>query len=157
MRFFISFLFLFPAVVLADVLECDVTRVVDGDTLYATCQTGDVKIRLANIDAPEYRFDTPEQTQPFGYESRQALAKMCFFKKAIVHKVTVDQYGRIVAVVFCDGVETSKELVKNGLAWVYTQYNTDPLLPSIEEEAKANKRGLWADPVAPWEFRRQKH
>ncbi|HAI9081870.1 TPA: thermonuclease family protein, partial [Escherichia coli] len=40
-------------------------------------------------------------------------------------------------------------------AWVYEQYNTDPVLPVLQNEARQQKRGLWsdADPVPPWIWR----
>ncbi|WP_077889786.1 thermonuclease family protein [Escherichia coli] len=46
---------------------------------------------------------------------------------------------------------------KNG-AWVYEQYNTDPVLPVLQNEARQQKRGLWsdADPVPPWIWRHRK-
>lgn len=49
-------------------------------------------------------------------------------------------------------------MVQNGAAWVYDQYNTDPSLPALQREARAQKRGLWADsqPVPPWEWRHTK-
>ncbi|MCH6581185.1 MAG: bifunctional hydroxymethylpyrimidine kinase/phosphomethylpyrimidine kinase, partial [Nitrospinae bacterium] len=48
-------------------------------------------------------------------------------------------------------------LIKGGHAWVYRQYVTDPSLFALEEQAKANGRGLWGLPeaqVQPWEWRR---
>ncbi|EJE1105837.1 thermonuclease family protein, partial [Escherichia coli] len=43
-------------------------------------------------------------------------------------------------------------------AWVYEQYNTDPVLPVLQNEARQQKRGLWsdADPVPPWIWRHRK-
>lgn len=45
-----------------------------------------------------------------------------------------------------------------GAAWVYEQYNTDPVLPVLQNEARQQKRGLWsdADPVPPWIWRHRK-
>jgi endonuclease YncB( thermonuclease family) len=47
--------------------------------------------------------------------------------------------------------------VRRGMAWVYRKYARDPLYFRVEEEARAARRGLWADPnrVPPWEWRRQ--
>jgi endonuclease YncB( thermonuclease family) len=41
------------------------------------------------------------------------------------------------------------------MAWVYDRYVEDPTLDPLEDEAKAAKRGLWADPYSspPWEWR----
>jgi endonuclease YncB( thermonuclease family) len=45
------------------------------------------------------------------------------------------------------------------MAWRHrTNAKRDPLLPVLEQEAKAAKRGLWVDatPVPPWEWRKAK-
>lgn len=49
-------------------------------------------------------------------------------------------------------------MVRVGAAWVYEQYNTDPVLPVLQNEARQQKRGLWsdADPVPPWIWRHRK-
>lgn len=36
-------------------------------------------------------------------------------------------------------------MVRAGDAWVYEQYNTDPVLPVLQGEVRQQKRGLWAD------------
>jgi len=44
-----------------------------------------------------------------------------------------------------------------GLAWWYRKYAPDdPILERLEEEAKAEKLGLWAykNPMPPWEWRK---
>src|SRR5579872_6197481 len=46
-----------------------------------------------------------------------------------------------------------------GFAWWYVRYaRHDSELQRLEAEAKAAKRGLWAekDPMPPWEFRKAK-
>ncbi|MCE3954211.1 thermonuclease family protein, partial [Escherichia coli] len=46
-------------------------------------------------------------------------------------------------------------MVQSGAAWVYEHYNTDNDLATLQQEARSQKRGLWADPnpVPPWEWR----
>lgn len=46
-------------------------------------------------------------------------------------------------------------MVQSGAAWVYEHYNTDNALADLQQEARSQKRGLWADPnpVPPWEWR----
>ncbi|MEO8593049.1 MAG: thermonuclease family protein [Candidatus Solibacter sp.] len=47
--------------------------------------------------------------------------------------------------------------VRAGFAWWYQQYARRETVPrDLENEARAAKRGLWADPtpVPPWEWRR---
>jgi micrococcal nuclease len=131
---------------------CFVIGVTDGDTLSVRCGNATpVKIRLSGIDAPERR-------QSYGTRSRQSLADLCFRRDATYEVQDIDRYGRTVAVVTCNGVEANRHQVETGMAWVYSRYNKDRELPALQEQAKAAKRGLWADPqpVPPWEFRRKK-
>ncbi len=55
-------------------------------------------------------------------------------------------------------VNINQFMVRAGAAWVYEQYNTDPVLPVLQNEARQQKRGLWsdADPVPPWIWRHRK-
>lgn len=133
-------------------LLCLVVAISDGDTLKARCgEPGayqEVKVRLAEIDAPEKK-------QPFGERSRQHLAGLCFQKQAVIRPQTKDRYGRTVARVECAGADANAAQVRAGMAWAYTKYLTDPEIKRLEAAAKAAGVGLWQDrdPVAPWEWR----
>ena len=52
--------------------------------------------------------------------------------------------------------DVNLQMVKEGLAWHYKKYSKATDLGKAEAEAKAGKKGLWADPnpVPPWEFRK---
>ena len=121
----------------------------DGDTLTLLVDNQRVRVRLAEIDAPE-------KGQPFGTRSRKSLSAMCAGKVAEVDSRERDKYGRIVGRVTCDGKDTSVEQVRAGMAWVYDYYTRDQSLYRLQDEARAERRGLWADklPVPPWEWRR---
>ena len=121
----------------------------DGDTLTVLHDRQPVKIRLANIDAPE-------NGQAWGNRSKESLSELCWQKDATYQVQDIDRYGRTVAIVSCDGVEVNRAQVERGMAWVYTKYNRDPALPELQEQAMEGKRGLWDDPspVPPWEWRR---
>ena len=123
----------------------------DGDTMTLLVEGKPLKIRLANIDAPEKK-------QAFGQKSKESLSDICWNTDATFEAQTIDRYGRTVAVVTCNGVEANTEQVRRGLAWVYPKYNKDSMLPAIEAAARNTKIGLWSDrePFAPWEFRRIK-
>lgn len=125
-----------------------VVSVHDGDTL--TLRHGDklLKLRLAGIDAPEL-------DQAFGEQSRDYLRRLVLQRTVQVTLQTSDAYGRNVAQVRVAGVDVETEQVRHGMAWVYRQYNRDPLLLALEAEARAAQRGLWADknPRAPWSWR----
>ena len=55
-----------------------------------------------------------------------------------------------------DGRNLNREIVKAGFAWWFRKYAPkDTELEALESEARAARRGLWADPrpVPPWEYR----
>lgn len=120
----------------------------DGDTMTLLVDQKQLKIRLANIDAPE-------KTQAFGERSKQSLSDLCWGKDAQFNAQSIDKYGRTVAIVRCGGIEVNRAQVQRGMAWVYPKYNTDASLPALEVSARNSKSGLWSDktPTAPWEFR----
>lgn len=73
-------------------------------------------------------------------------AATCFGKQATVAaRVGLDRYGRTVARVTCAGADASADQVRSGMAWVFDRYAVDRALYAIQEEAKADRRGLWAD------------
>jgi endonuclease YncB( thermonuclease family) len=110
-------------------------------------------IRMAEIDAPERK-------QAFGTRATQALGALCHRATATVKPQTIDRYGRTVARVECKGKDANSEMVRLGMAWAYTKYQTDALFPQLELQARAQRVGLWADsdtaalPVAPWAWRK---
>ncbi|MEZ5617197.1 MAG: thermonuclease family protein [Rhodocyclaceae bacterium] len=120
----------------------------DGDTLTVLVERQQVKVRLVEIDAPE-------KAQAFGNKSKQSLSTLCFKKTAKLDDKGKDRYGRTLARVHCDGIDANAEQVRHGMAWVYDRYVTDRSLYGLQDEARAAKRGLWADPspMPPWEWR----
>jgi micrococcal nuclease len=140
---------IFLALLLSSAHAAPVISISDGDTLTVLNEGKPLKIRLANIDAPEKR-------QAFGQRSRQSLSELCFGKDATYSVQNIDRYGRTVAVVMCASVEANRTQVERGMAWVYTRYNKDKTLPEAQERAKQAGWGLWADkePVPPWEWRK---
>lgn len=126
-----------------------VVAVADGDTITVLRDKEQVKIRLIEIDAPE-------KAQAFGNKSKQSLSDLCFDKTATLADKGKDRYGRTLAKVTCDGIDANAEQVRQGMAWVYRKYAPkDSWLYAVEGEAKAARRGLWADaePVPPWGWR----
>lgn len=130
---------------------CLVVGISDGDTITAKCDNNQVKVRLAEIDAPEKR-------QAFYQASKQSLSDLCYDKEAVITGRTTDRYRRLIAHVSCDGKDASSEQVKHGMAWVYDQYVTDHNLYNIQESARLTYSGLWQDsnPIPPWEWRKKK-
>jgi endonuclease YncB( thermonuclease family) len=132
----------------ASIHEGKVVGVSDGDTLTVLISERQIKVRLAEIDAPEKR-------QPFGERSKQSLSELVFGKWVKVSQQDLDRYGRVVGRVHTGGLDVNAEQIKRGMAWIYRQYNRDRSLLAVEQEAKSAKRGLWTDPnpIAPWEYR----
>jgi len=127
-----------------------VTHVADGDTLSVTANGRPEKIRLDGIDAPE-------AGQAFGGQARQRLRVLAFSQPATVHVHDRDRYGRLVARVIVGGRDLSEEMVRAGLAWHYTQYSVDRQLAALEQQARQQHLGLWADRTAlpPWQYRKE--
>lgn len=121
----------------------------DGDTLTIIRDREPMKIRVAEIDAPE-------KSQPFGNKSKQALSELCFGKQAEITPKEIDRYGRTVARVRCNGQDVSEYQLKNGMAWVFDRYVKDRSLYGIQDEARQARQGLWSDgnPLPPWEWRK---
>jgi endonuclease YncB( thermonuclease family) len=146
-----------PAALAQDHYSARVIGITDGDTIKVlTADKQQIKIRLYGIDCPERR-------QAWGNRAREAASEAVFGKDVYIYPVNTDRYGRVVAIVAAPGQENLNAwLVKSGLAWVYPQYCKRPeicdRLRALEQEAREDKIGLWADknPVAPWEWRRNK-
>ncbi|MDK4565260.1 thermonuclease family protein [Kingella kingae] len=136
-------------------LNCRVVGISDGDTF--KCLTNDktqVRVRLNSIDAPE-------KSQVFGQRAKNALSNMIFNKTVSLSFKNTDRYGRIIADVSVAGNHVNKSMIVSGFAWVYREYvpaaeRSEYL--ELEAQAKAARRGLWADPnpIYPSQFRRKK-
>lgn len=128
-----------------------VVKVTDGDTI-TILTTGNQRtnVRLANIDAPERK-------QPWGNQSRLALADWIAEKVVRVDVVDVDRYQRLIGLVYYGTRQINSAMVANGHAWVYPRYNRDPTLPVLQSSARRARQGLWAlsasERLTPWVWR----
>ena len=95
--------------------EGTVNWIADGDTL----EVDSIRIRLALIDAPE-------QGQPGAAEAKEFVAQLCpVSSRAVVDQDDIqltDDYGRVIAVVWCSGRSLNAELVHAGLAKIYVKH-----------------------------------
>ena len=128
-----------------------VVNVTDGDTVTAI-DDGNMqhRVRLQGIDAPE-------RGQPFGTVSRDRLAALIKGKTVKVHDGGRDKYGRTLGRIEVEGQDVNRQMVTDGMAWHYKQFNNDPRLAAAEQAARAAGKGLWADrePVPPWDWRKE--
>lgn len=150
-------------------LKGKVVRVADGDTLTLRDQGavdgGIKKIRLASIDTPEKKSGSNRPGQPYARAATKYLADRVAGEVIQLTCYETDRYGRHI----CDVPLTdqpplttvNQALVLAGFAWANQQaggkYLRDDRLLALQAQAKAQKRGLWAqpDPVAPWVWRVQ--
>lgn len=142
---------LFPTWAFSVDFEGQIIRVADGDTLTILRDQEKIKIRLAEIDAPE-------KAQHFGQQSKQSLSDLCLGKPARIEDQGRDRYGRTIGRVWCAGIDANAQQVQQGMAWVYDRYVTDRSLYALQNAARSDKRGLWSDPlqVQPWKWRKEK-
>lgn len=119
-------------------LSCTVKSVYDGDTLTARCPAGEVKVRVFGIDAPEMG------QKPWGTGSRDVLRGLLPDRDNITLRVRdQDRYGRTVAQVFAGERDAGLEMVRQGRATVYEQYNDSAAYRQAQAEAKRDRRGIW--------------
>jgi endonuclease YncB( thermonuclease family) len=142
------------------VLSGPVIRVADGDTITVRVGSENHRIRLASIDAPETGSGSKRPGQPYAQASRRFLADRVAGKTVSLQCYELDRYGRDICDVMLDGPYNANQLlVKEGMAWAYRQGNDrflrDPSLIELEQDARENKRGLWAEPnpIEPWVWR----
>ena len=136
----------------AEVLSGIVSRVHDGDTVTLRLESGDVKVRLGQIDAPELH-------QPWGSEAFHALESAVEGRPARIEVLDIDPYDRRVARLFVDGEHVNETLVRQGHAWAYRRWVRDEEIFDAEAAAKREGRGLWSLPKdqrqPPWQWRRE--
>ena len=151
-------------------VQLKVSRVVDGDTFEGyivkggggrtTAQPGGgggwwsqqmavTVIRINGIDAPE-------RGQFYGDVATAHLQWLVNGKTVTLTMRQRDQYGRWIATAYADGIDIGAEMLKEGLAWHYKQYDNSLVYAQLEAEAKQKGRGLWCDEraVPPWEWRK---
>jgi micrococcal nuclease len=134
----------------------DVQTVIDGDTLVLS---GGARIRLIGVDTPETQYSKRSDgaDQPLAIEAKE------FTRRAIgkgpvrlgFDKERIDRHGRYLAYVWYaeleDGEERllNEELIRAGLTRAKLQYFYSDRMKRrfrvAEEEARAAKRGIWAD------------
>jgi micrococcal nuclease len=125
--------------------KCNVTRIVDGDTIDAEIQLGfDIsfksRIRLYGVDTPESR------TRDLDEKARGKLAS-AFLKEKIegadLVKVQTKldkkgKFGRVLGIIFADDVDLNQEMINKHLAVAYHGQSKD----DIEAEHMVNRDKL---------------
>ena len=128
--------------------ECEVVRVVDGDTIVVNYNGKEEKVRLIGIDTPESVHpnetkNTEEGVKVSDYTKERLTGKNIELELDVEKR---DKYGRILAYVYIDDQMYNKELLKLGYAKLATyppnvKYVDD--FTKLQQEARKNKVGLW--------------
>jgi micrococcal nuclease len=127
------------------VAEAVVVKVADGDTV--ALATGE-RLRLLGIDTPEMEREG-RPAEFLAHKAKAELARMVMGKKVRLEfdQLRYDPYGRLLAHVFLpDGTYVNAELVRQGLARVYTippnvRFKEDLL--KAQRQALEARRGIW--------------
>ena len=135
--------------------EAYVTKVIDGDTIWALINGNEEKIRLIGIDCPEYT----KEIEAYGKEATEFTTEKLLNKTIYLQKdiTNTDNYGRLLRYVWTQKIdEITDENTKNylfnytlvyeGLANSnYYKPNTtlQNYLEEAEDYAKENKKGMW--------------
>lgn len=122
---------------------------VDGDTVKLKVNYKAESVRLLAIDTPEIGSD-PDY---YGKEASDYSCALVTGAKKIKVELDsnadkYDKYGRLLAWVFIDGQLLQAELVENGyakVAYLYDDYTYTEDIKILEDEAQANKIGIWSD------------
>lgn len=133
-----------------------VTRVSDGDTVWIQPDVpGDgsrprrLRVRLVGLDAPE-------RCQAHGDAAGAALSARVLGRQVTVRRRATDDYGRALGSVWLGSQDVGAWLVREGHAWSARHHGVPGPYASEEREARAARRGLFADPapLLPRDFRR---
>lgn len=133
---------------LEEVETYKVTRVVDGDTIIINFNGKEEKVRLIGMD-------TPESVHPDGTKNVAQGKIASEYTKTMLEDKEVslefdvqerDQYGRLLAYVYLDGVMVNRTLLKEGYAQIATfppnvKYVAEFM--ELERVARENNMGLW--------------
>ena len=123
-----------------------VLKVFDGDTIKVTGFDLTFKIRLVGIDSPEIGFKG-QKSQPFSQKAKQHLAGLVDNKKVAINSYGTGAYNRQLAEVFVNNKNINIEMIRAGLAEVYTGRRPKKLDSQIylKEELRARRaqKGMW--------------
>jgi endonuclease YncB( thermonuclease family) len=126
--------------------------IIDGDTL----DIHGTRIRLWGIDAPESsQLCRNDDSLQYRCGARAANELDAFIARRPVDcsPVSLDQYGRTVAVCSIAGVDLAEWLVRNGLALDWPGYSKGKY-HKAQRDAEHAGRGMWQGSyVEPWLFR----
>jgi len=123
-------------------VRVSVVDVQDGDSLLVEVDGIEERVRLIGVNAPEH-------DECFGQESAAGLRSLIDDREVqIVTDVEAeDQYGRLLAYVYRDGILINEEIALRGLALARAYEPNTELQGRIDaaaQDARENQRGMWS-------------
>ena len=123
-----------------------VVRVLKGNRVFVVENDLLTEVQVANIYCP-----SPDR--PFGQKAIDFTTNFCLRQHVKLPSNRLDGFGRRFTDIVVNRCSLREELLNAGLAWQAFEFS-DSQLAKIQREAKALKRGLWAEvDTAPWAWR----
>ena len=130
-----------------------VTRVIDGDTIEINYNGSEEKVRLIGLDTTESK-DPRKKVQCFSKEASSQMQQLVSGKEVKLEQGPMSDnrgyYGRLLRYVYLpNGTHVNAWMIKQGYGYSYTKYphSKQSQFEQYEQQARDNKRGLWADGV----------
>ena len=120
-------------------IDAKCVQIINGNTI--ECQNAEkeiFKVRFESIECPEI-------TKPFGDTAMRRTAQLCREKNVEILLTGKESGGLVVGFVIADETNLTVQLITEGLAWLDRKTSNSKELSTLEEKAKMEKRGLWAD------------
>ena len=132
----------------------NITKISDGDSL----RSGDLRIRLFGIDAPELKQQCKDQNGVFwgcgAAAQKQLIALIGENMELHCNLRDVDRYGRLIMQCFSGSIDIGAAMVQSGHALAYRHFSD--VYIADEKQAKTALKGIWRGTFSPpWEWRRQ--
>jgi endonuclease YncB( thermonuclease family) len=127
-----------------------VIKVLDGDTLRVLHRSGQLRVTLAYIDAPD-------KYQADGQRAREILDELVAGEEVRVRVLREGKFKHLISEVYLEGDLINAQLVARGYAWIKPDVDAPESIRAALEEAKAAGRGIWqfGEPQPPWEWREE--
>lgn len=124
---------------------------IDGDTILVRIGEDTLTLRLVGIKA----FNPDLSRDPFagwGKEAVSCINRLADEKplRVLANVPAKDKAGRLLATLYVDDEDLALELVKLGVAMVYTAFPFPQMQSYLRAQAtaRAERKGLWGDPAA---------
>ena len=133
----------------AGLIQVDLVKTIDGDTIKIKYEGKEQNLRYLLIDTPETNHPQLGK-QPFGEKAKERNRELVNSGKLEIEfdiGERIDKYGRLLAYVYVDGESIQEKLIEEGLARVAYVYppntrNLD-LYEKAQERAKKAGIGIW--------------